>query len=403
MALCRTRAHHFLDLAKANSSLSRILCTTPEPDQSPGHLHRILQRRTNFLPIRFPLPVEDKLIDKIWGLNAGQIRLHLISQSLPSISCVMTETEVKKVLKISQMEAVRSRLSAIPRSSIFFSEFFRICREQSNTDETASAIAQSLEESADVIALGNLVFLRPGEILKEIGRVLPPQLTNHEQRIMKELKEMEAKKAEIDSKAAAGVRRELWCGLGFLLAQTLGFFRLTFWELSWDVMEPVCFFMTSIYFTAGYGFFLKTSRDPSFEGFFETRFAAKQKRLLRDSNFDLRRSDGISASLWKSGGIPAVVKEEFLPSYSSLLLFFLPSCLLLPTPLKRNEGSIYRYSGVTWPVNRRRIKGKFGVARWTADIESLDREPLVRHLKVLMILEFSDFVLVGFVLSSRSI
>ncbi|PKU67668.1 hypothetical protein MA16_Dca023220 [Dendrobium catenatum] len=108
---------------------------------------------------------------------------------------------------------------------------------------------------------------------------------------MKELKEMEAKKAEIDSKAAAGVRRELWCGLGFLLAQTLGFFRLTFWELSWDVMEPVCFFMTSIYFTAGYGFFLKTSRDPSFEGFFETRFAAKQKRLLRDSNFDLRRFD----------------------------------------------------------------------------------------------------------------
>ncbi|XP_020692411.2 calcium uniporter protein 2, mitochondrial-like [Dendrobium catenatum] len=296
MALSRSRAHHFLGLAKANSSLSHILCSAPAPDQSPRHLHRILQRRTNVRPALWPdrctdLPVGDKLIDKIWGLNAGRIRLYLISQSLPSIACETTETEVKKVLKISQMEAVRSRLSATPRSSIFYSEFLRICRKQSNTDETASAIAQSLEESADVIALGNLVFLRPGEILKDIGRVLPPQLNNHEQRIMKELKEMEAKKAEIDSKAAAGVRRELWCGLGFLLAQTLGFFRLTFWELSWDVMEPVCFFMTSIYFTAGYGFFLKTSRDPSFEGFFETRFAAKQKRLLRDSNFDLRRFD----------------------------------------------------------------------------------------------------------------
>ncbi|KAL0927155.1 hypothetical protein M5K25_001315 [Dendrobium thyrsiflorum] len=293
MALSRSRAHHFLDLAKANSSLSHILYSAPAPDQSPGHLHRVLQRRANvrpaFSPVRFPLPVGDKLIDKIWGLNADRIRLYLISQSLPSIACEMTETEVKKLLKISQMEAVRSRLSAIPRSSIFYSEFLRFCREQSNTDETASAIAQSLEESADVIALGNLVFLRLGEvILKENGRVIPPQLINHEQR-MKELKEMEAKKAEIDRKAAAGVRRELWCGLGFLMAQTLGFFRLTFWELSWDVMEPICFFMTSIYFTAGYGFFLKTSRDPSFEGFFETRFAAKQKRLLRDSNFDLRR------------------------------------------------------------------------------------------------------------------
>ncbi|XP_020573690.1 calcium uniporter protein 2, mitochondrial-like [Phalaenopsis equestris] len=92
-------------------------------------------------------------------------------------------------------------------------------------------------------------------------------------------------------RAAAGVRRELWCGLGFLLLQTLGFFRLTFWELSWDVMEPVCFYVTSSYFMAGYSFFLKTSKEPSFEGFFEIRFAAKQGRLLRDSNFDLRRFD----------------------------------------------------------------------------------------------------------------
>lgn len=104
-----------------------------------------------------------------------------------------------------------------------------------------------------------------------------------------ELKEMEKKKAEIDAKAEAHVRRELWCGLGFLVIQTAGFMRLTFWELNWDVMEPICFYVTSLYFMAGYAFFMRTSRDPSFEGFFESRFSAKQKRLMKARNFDINR------------------------------------------------------------------------------------------------------------------
>jgi len=62
---------------------------------------------------------------------------------------------------------------------------------------------------------------------------------------------MEAQKAAIDADAAAHVRRELWCGLGLVATQTLGFMRLTFWELSWDVMEPVCFYVTSLYFMSG--------------------------------------------------------------------------------------------------------------------------------------------------------
>ncbi|KAG8092161.1 hypothetical protein GUJ93_ZPchr0012g20156 [Zizania palustris] len=104
-----------------------------------------------------------------------------------------------------------------------------------------------------------------------------------------ELKAMEAQKADIDRTAVSQVRRELWLGLGYLVVQTAGFMRLTFWELSWDVMEPICFYVTSMYFMAGYAFFLRTKKEPSFEGFFESRFAAKQKRLMLARDFDLRR------------------------------------------------------------------------------------------------------------------
>lgn len=106
---------------------------------------------------------------------------------------------------------------------------------------------------------------------------------------MKELQELETHKSAIDSKAKTLVERELWFGLGYLVVQTAAFMRLTFWELSWDVMEPICFYVTSMYFMGGYAFFLRTSKEPSFEGFFQSRFSAKQKRIMKAENFDLER------------------------------------------------------------------------------------------------------------------
>ncbi|KAI4381686.1 hypothetical protein MLD38_007740 [Melastoma candidum] len=104
-----------------------------------------------------------------------------------------------------------------------------------------------------------------------------------------EFEAMEVERLTIDAIAEARVKRELWCGLGFLVAQTAAFVRLTFWELTWDVMEPICFYLTSVYFMAGYAFFLRTAREPSFEGFFQSRFATKRKRLMEARGFNLER------------------------------------------------------------------------------------------------------------------
>lgn len=104
-----------------------------------------------------------------------------------------------------------------------------------------------------------------------------------------ELEKLEIIKSDIDKRADDLVRKELWAGLGLIMAQTIGFFRLTFWELSWDVMEPICFYVTSTYFMAGYAFFLRTSKEPSFEGFYKSRFETKQKRLIKMLDFDIDR------------------------------------------------------------------------------------------------------------------
>lgn len=127
------------------------------------------------------------------------------------------------------------------------------------------------------------------QVAKTIQALLPVPGQKPNDAETKELEEMEKVKAAIDNKAAAGVRRELWGGLGFLMVQTLAFMRLTFWELNWDVMEPICFYVTSMYFMAGYTFFMRTSKEPCFEGFYQSRFSTKQKRLMKLHNFDIAR------------------------------------------------------------------------------------------------------------------
>ncbi|MBA0551677.1 hypothetical protein Golob_022552, partial [Gossypium lobatum] len=144
-------------------------------------------------------------------------------------------------------------------------------------------------------------------VAKALGGLIPlPEPGLNDPR-RKELIELEQQKAAIDTKADSLVRRELWLGLAYLVVQTAGFMRLTFWELSWDVMEPICFYVTSMYFMAGYAFFLRTSKEPSFEGFYQSRFNAKQKKLIESQGFDIRRYSEL--------------KEIFYPDSSSQQAF----------------------------------------------------------------------------------
>lgn len=125
---------------------------------------------------------------------------------------------------------------------------------------------------------------------------------------------MEKQKEAIDTKADTLVRRELWGGLGYLVLQTALFMRLTFWELSWDVMEPICFYVTSVYCMAGYAFFLRTSKEPSFEGFYQSRFSSKQKRLMERYQFDIAKYNELKGAVSSSS---ASKLESSINSYNA--------------------------------------------------------------------------------------
>ncbi|TKY70487.1 Calcium uniporter protein 2 [Spatholobus suberectus] len=301
MAFRKTLAQRLLNVTKVSSQtltncrissssvIGRVSPRPTEPDD-PGD---------NGL-LRSPQPAGN-LLGKLRAMDIARNRIRLEGLAPPprmrgGMGETVTVEDARKLLKVAQVEMVKSKLRETRKSCMTFSEFVRICAENCSDQDQAVGIAKMLDDSAAVIVLGDVVFLRPEQVTKAIqGLLHVPGAKVHES-IRKEFEEMEKKKLAIDDRADTMVRRELWGGLGFLMVQTAAFMRLTFWELTWDVMEPICFYLTSMYFMAGYTFFLRTSKEPSFEGFYQARFSTKQGRLMKLHNFDIERYNQLRAA-----------------------------------------------------------------------------------------------------------
>ena len=122
-----------------------------------------------------------------------------------------------------------------------------------------------------------------------VRRAVPLALSPENDPRKEEFEQLQAKKEEIDKLAHKQVRRILWSGLGFFMCQVGLLFRLTFWEFSWDVMEPIAFFTTASGLLVGYAYFLITSRDPTYRDFMESLFLSRQKKLCAAQKFDMER------------------------------------------------------------------------------------------------------------------
>ncbi|KAJ7966712.1 Calcium uniporter, mitochondrial [Quillaja saponaria] len=283
------------------TNFRRDYLTTSDPSEN-GIFRRFLHRRAvyNSAAIRFPeilsLPVGEKLREKLRGINITRdlLRIDGLRPQPPDSDTVdslygISVKDAKKILRLSQVEKLKAILKEIPKTSISYSEFFRICVDGCESEDQGAEFAKMLDESGNVIVLGNVVFLHPELVAKTMESLISNSIANPNDPRREELEKMEKKKGMIDQKAESLVRGELYCGLSFILVQTVAFMRLTFWELSWDVMEPICFFVTSLHFGVAYAFFLRTSTEPSFEGYFNQRFKAKQERLMKTHKFDMER------------------------------------------------------------------------------------------------------------------
>ncbi|CAB0000145.1 unnamed protein product, partial [Nesidiocoris tenuis] len=65
---------------------------------------------------------------------------------------------------------------------------------------------------------------------------------------------------ELDARASRKTNAMTWVGLGLMSVQFGILARLTWWEYSWDIMEPVTYFVTYGTAMATYAYFVLTKQ-----------------------------------------------------------------------------------------------------------------------------------------------
>ncbi|KAH0863680.1 hypothetical protein HID58_080891 [Brassica napus] len=152
-----------------------------------------------------------------------------------------------------------------------------------------SVFARVLDDAGVVLIFRDKVYLHPDKVVDLIRRVFPTDETPEEAQIKEEFNKMRTMKEEIDVLAHRQVRKILWFGLATAIVQISLFVTLTFWEFSWDVMEPITFFATATSIILGYAYFLITSSDPTYQDLMKRLFLSRQRKLLKTQRFDAER------------------------------------------------------------------------------------------------------------------
>ncbi len=157
------------------------------------------------------------------------------------------------------------------------------------SEEDAVAICESLTKSGAIIKMGDVIYLHPQEIAQTLRTVLPidaPMLRKRLEVVNHLLEPMEEIKSLIESK---GMRRNkiITCSfLGIMAAQWGIFFRLCYWDLSWDVVEPIGFFSSGLTTILSFAWFMQTRKNFSFEGLSHRVTSSYVQKKLEEENFN---------------------------------------------------------------------------------------------------------------------
>lgn len=159
-----------LNTTKTNIHLENV--TSPDSTEK-GFFRRFFHRRaqnlsSTKLPECLTLPVGEKLREKIRELDitGDRFRLKDVEPPVAVFDSIygLSVNDAKKILKLSQVEKLKGKLREIQKSSISYSEFLHVCDEACGNEYQGSEFAKMLDESGNVIVLGNVVFLRPEQV-----------------------------------------------------------------------------------------------------------------------------------------------------------------------------------------------------------------------------------------------
>lgn len=156
-------------------NIQRHHLTSPRSPLDRGSFRRFLHQRVVCHPGQastpdfLSLPVGDRLGEKLKGIiNATDDYRGLSPPATTGDTLYgISVKEAKKILSSSQLEKLKAKLREIPKTSISYSEYVRICVEGCGNEDQGTEFAKKLDDSGNVIVLGNVVFLQPEQVINQ--------------------------------------------------------------------------------------------------------------------------------------------------------------------------------------------------------------------------------------------
>nr|CAH8871700.1 unnamed protein product [Trichobilharzia regenti] len=107
--------------------------------------------------------------------------------------------------------------------------------------------------------------------------------------VILQLEPFEQQKSVIATQAAQRTRRLTWLGLGAMGVQFGLLARLTWWEYSWDIMEPVTYFVGYATSMAMYAYYVITRQDYTLPQVFDREYLKSFYKSADKLSFDVER------------------------------------------------------------------------------------------------------------------
>lgn len=234
---------------------------------------------------------DDRVLSELLaGAKAVAVREHLEALSLP--------------------DAEDREPGTKPTTHLTRAAFDALLAEHGYADAASRADAtRAFRDAGAVVVLGDLVYLDGAQVTKDILRALPAvpgAVYGLDPETLAELEsEMAAIQVDVDAAAARAARRSnaiVFGGLVLLCAQLATFVRLTYVELSWDVMEPISYFVGVFNAILLYVYFMVNQRDFSFDDWSKRMRAHFRRRNIERARVDAARYAALARRLGKKRG-----------------------------------------------------------------------------------------------------
>jgi len=115
------------------------------------------------------------------------------------------------------------------------------------------------------------------------------QLLARLEHLRTEVSPLEKIKTELEQKAVKRVQVLTWLGLGLMGVQFGFLARLTWWEYSWDIMEPVTYFVGYASLMAMFAYYVVTKQEYTFPEVRDREYLLTMHREANKKRLDLER------------------------------------------------------------------------------------------------------------------